>query len=330
MKRNLAFLYGVLTSSLLIAGSVYASTGAQNIRASFANISLWVNGKSVATSAEPFIYKDNVYVPISTVGHALNATVAWVNKPASVVVSNDVAIHPLRVYYNGNLMPSGITNNTSIYAIPWMSSAYQNATGVQAMVDSSGNVQASNSQSPGVPSGDTALVSLKPSTLLGDFTNTALYPQGRLSDYWIPSLLGQLYPGNYALQWAVMPGQDAKIPGVNYVLNAQYTTLTGLVGIDDASKNFSGAVQLSFLGDGKSLGQTGWIQSGAEPTPISINVSGVTSLQVEYQLKDAQGTVHDMGTAYQAPSQNLHGSVTDPIVAVDFVNAALTPIANRS
>ncbi len=324
MKKYLGLMLGIVTSAALFAGSTYASTGVQNLKVSYANIGIVVNGKAVTTTAEPFIYHYNVYVPVSTVGHALSSSVAWVNKPAAVVVTDQSAVKPLNVYVNGQQLPSGITNDHSFVGIPLLNSSYFSATGIQASVDTSGNVETTSTSSSSLPAGETPLLSLTPTALYGDFSNTQLYPNGQLSNYWVASILGQLYPGQDVIQWGIIPGQTVKIPGVDYALGGHYASFTANVAIDDLSKNFNGEVQLVFVGDGKTIGQTGWVQSGAEPTPVSLNVTGVQTLEIQYQLKDPSGQVYLMGTTYTAPAQNPDGSTTDPIVGVDVVNAALS------
>lgn len=324
VKRPTAFLLGVLTSALLVSGVSHASTGVQLIKASFDDIGLVVNGKSVVMSAPPFIYNRNVYVPISTVAHALDAKVSWVNKPASVGVQPAAPVDPLAVYYNGVQMEAGITNGKTYFDVPAQTSAYEQATGLIPVVSSTGNVNFQMQSPPALASGSTALMSLKPTQLLGDFSNPALYPHGQLSGYWPASVLGQLYPGQYAIQWAVNPGQVSVIPGLSYALNGQYKTFSASFAVDDLSKNFAGYVQVSVVGNGKTLASTGWIQGGAAPTNLSVDVSNVTTLALQYELKGPNGHFYAVGQTYKAPTVNPDGTTSDPIVVTDLMNAALS------
>lgn len=321
MKQKAMVMLGVLTSAVIFASSGYASTGLHNIRASFANIKLVVNNKVVKTSAEPFIYNKNVYVPISAVAHALQASAKWVNRPAGVFVQNNV--RPVTVYDNGQKLPSGITDGSTFYDVPATDAAYVKAFGLTPTMDNSGNVSYEAQTPPSFALNSTALMSLTPTNLIGDFSNSQLYPGGQLSGYWPATVLGTMYPGQFTIEWAVTPGQKAVVPGVDYNLQGKYTMLSGSFAIDDLSKNFNGSIQLTFVGDGKTLGSTGYVQTGQQAVPISIPVTGVQNLEIQYQVKDANGTVTNMGNTYTAPSVNQDGSKTDPVFVVDFMNAAL-------
>ena len=324
MKPKLSVILGVATSAVLFAGASYASTGVQMLRAEFDNIGIQLNGRPVSVTAQPMIYNYNVYVPISTVAHALGAHVAWVNKPAAVMVTAQPAAQPLRVFYNGTALPNGVTDGKSYADVPAASSAYAQATGVTATVDSAGNVNFAPAAGSTLPAGGAALTSLTP-TLLGDFANTTLYPGGRLTDQWPATVIGQLYPGSATVEWGIMPGQTSRIPGLGYNLGGRYQTLTGQFAVDDLSKNYNGTVRLVFVGDGVTLAQTPWMQGGSAPASVSVDVSGVQNLQIQYQVKDAKGTVYATGQSYVAPPQNPDGSKTDPIVFTDFINPALSP-----
>ena len=325
MKKSLGLWLGILTGAIAFGGVSYAQSGIQKIQASYANIQLIVNGKPVSTSAEPFIYNKNVYVPVSTVGHALDATVKWVNKPAAVQVSGpETTIKSFKVYDNGTQLPSGITNGKDIYAIPATSPGYETATGLVPSSDSNGNINFNNANPPTIPSG-APIFTLTPQKLIGDFGNTNLYPQQQLTGFWTPSVLGHLYPAQFTVEWGIGAGQQSVIPGMDYTLNGQYQTLTGQFAIDDLSRNFGGAVQLVFVGDGKTLGSTGWVQSASQPTSFSVNVAGVNLLEIQYQIKLANGTVYNMGQTYQAPTKNADGS-TDPIVVTDMMQPTLVPV----
>ncbi len=325
MKPKWSVALGVATSAVLWAGASYASTGVQMVRAEFDNIGIQLNGRPVTVTAQPMIYNYNVYVPISTVAHALGAHVAWVNSPAAVMVTAPPSAQPLRVFYNGTALPGGVTNGTSYADVPATTAAYMQATGLKTTVDTAGNVNFAPAAGSSLPAGATALTALTPSTLLGDFANTTLYPGGRLTNQWPATVIGQLYPGSSTVEWGIMPGQTSKIPGLDYNLGGRYRTLTGLFAVDDLSKNYNGTVRLVFLGDGVTLAQTPWMQGGSAPAAVSVDVSGVQNLQIQYQVKDAQGTVYATGQSYVAPPQNPDGSKTDPIVFTDFIDPALTP-----
>ncbi|MCR8980037.1 stalk domain-containing protein [Brevibacillus laterosporus] len=77
-QRNL--LLGLIAGSLLITGTAYSKTITQNISVRFAKIQLFANGEPVKTTAEPFIYKNNVYAPMETVAKAMGIQHEWDNK----------------------------------------------------------------------------------------------------------------------------------------------------------------------------------------------------------------------------------------------------------
>ncbi len=329
MKKSFSLWLGIVTGAAVFGGVTYAQSGVSKIHASYANIQLIVNGQKVQTTAEPFIYNKNVYVPVSTVGHALDATVKWINKPAEVqVLGASHTLKPFQVYLNGTQLPSGITNGKNIYSIPAGSSGYESATGLVPSTDSAGNIDFKNVNPPVISSG-APIFTLTPKQLYGDFSNTNLYPQQDLIGFWTPTVLGQLYPSQYAIEWGIGAGQKSVVPGMDYTLGGNYQTFTGEFAIDDLSRNFGGAVQLVFVGDGKTLGSTGWVQSASQPTPFSINVAGVNTLEIQYQLKLPDGTVYSMGQTYQAPAKNPDGT-TDPIVVTDMLEPTLVQASTNS
>ncbi len=329
MKKTMSLWLGIVTGAVVFGGVTYAQSGVSKIHASYDNIQLIVNGQKVSTTAEPFIYNKNVYVPVSTVGHALDATVKWINKPAEVqVLGADKTLKPFKVYVNGTELPSGITDGKNIYSIPATTSGYESATGLVPSTDSSGNINFEN-QNPPVISSGAPIFTLTPLKLYGDFSNTNLYPQQDLIGFWTPTVLGQIYPAQYAIEWGVGAGQKSVVPGMDYTLGGNYQTFTGQFAIDDLSRNFGGAVQLTFVGDGKTLGSTGWVQSASQPTPFSVNVTGVNVLEIQYQLKLANGTVYNMGQTYQAPTKNPDGT-TDPIVVTDLMEPTLVQASTSS
>ncbi|MCY0876845.1 MAG: NPCBM/NEW2 domain-containing protein [Firmicutes bacterium] len=325
MKRTVGFILGIVTGTMAIAGASYASTGVQHIKASFAHIGVSVNGKAVTLTAQPFIYDKNVYVPVSTVGHALGAKVAWVNKPAGVTVTAGPArVQTLQVYDDGKALPSGITDGKTFYDVPALDAQYAAATGLSVSVDKLGDVNFMQASAPTLAGSGSPLLALKPALLSGDFANTTLYPQGQLSGYWPASVLGQLYPGQYTIEWAVAPGQVTALPGLTYTLAGQYQSFSAQFAVDDLSKNFPGYVQLLVVGDGKTIGQSGWIQGGAAPTSVTANLTGVTTLRLVYEMKTTTGTIYKTGQSYTAPAVNVDGSKTDPIIVTDLMNATVS------
>ncbi|PWI57298.1 stalk domain-containing protein [Sulfoacidibacillus thermotolerans] len=330
MKQRVSVVLGVLTSALLFGSVSYASVGIEQIQASFHNIQLIVDGKTIETSAEPFIYNKNVYVPISTVGHGLGAAVNWVNSTPKVVVtrnSADTGAHltPLTVVINGQQMPNGVVTSTGVLGVPAADAAYETASGLIPTVDAAGNVDFSQASSQA--SSGTLLTSLTPSAVSGDFSNPSLYPDEKLSGYYAPTVLGKVYSGNSTIEWGVNSSESAVIPELTYPLNGQAQTLSGMFAVDDLTRNFNGAAELVFVGDGKTIGSTGWVQGGSAPASFSISVSGVSTLQIEYELRGPGGTIYTSGQTYQAPSVNVDG-VKGPIVFTDLLQPTLTGVGH--
>ena len=316
---------GVATGAAVCAGTGFAATGVARLPVSPVRIHVTANRRPVAMTAQPVLYHYNVYVPVSTVAHALGATVRWVNSPPVVDVSTPRPAAPVKVFFNGRPLPAGLTDGRNYTDVPAFSPAYEQATGITGTAAANGNVNFVPPAPASLPAGAQSLLALKPTGLQGDFANASLYPGGRLTGYFPATVAGNLYPGSTAIQWGVLPGQTAKIPGLVYNLNGQYQTLSGSFAIDDLSKNFNGYVRLVFVGDGNLLGSTGWIQGGANPTPLSVNVSGVHSLTIEYELKSANGQIYTDGQTYAAPAANPDGLRNDPIVETDLIAPYLTP-----
>ncbi|MET3292768.1 UNVERIFIED_CONTAM: hypothetical protein ABID98_005465 [Brevibacillus sp. OAP136] len=75
----------LLAVSLAFGGSSYAKSLTEKISARFANIKLIVNGKTIDTKAEPFIYNGNVYAPVA---NKLGIKQDWDNKTPAVRFSS--------------------------------------------------------------------------------------------------------------------------------------------------------------------------------------------------------------------------------------------------
>lgn len=80
---------GLAASVLLVGSSAFAwHSYTKNIQARFAQIKLIVDGKTIQTKAEPFIYNGNVYAPIATIANALGVDQYWDNKTPAVIVKD--------------------------------------------------------------------------------------------------------------------------------------------------------------------------------------------------------------------------------------------------
>jgi len=162
----------------------------------------------------------HVHRTLITVCNDFGGTIQWLNTPGIVNVTHGTSqVQPLTVYYNGQALKSGITDGKTFYDLLASSPAYESVTGLTTSIDTTGNVNFQQQTAPVLGAGATPLLSLTPSALYGDFKSTALYPGGQLSGYWPASILGQLYPGQYTIEWAVGPGKKAVGPGLDYTLS---------------------------------------------------------------------------------------------------------------
>lgn len=310
---------GIVAGALLSAGVAYAAVGNANIRVSYDGIRIVVGGKVVPTSAQPFVYDKNVYVPVSAVAHALRGTVKWVNKPAAAVVVGPALPQPVSVYYLGRKLPDGITNGRSYLAVPAQAAAYAQATGLTAAYTSSGDVLFTP-PAHALAAGQAYLTSLQPSSLSGDFTNTTDYPDGVVGTI-AASVLGRLHAGAHTIEWTVQGGQLSVVPTASYALGGAWQTLTGALAIDDDTSDFGGQVRLLFTSNGNQVALTKWASAGAEPVAFSVDVAGLDTLTVAFQLRSPDGHVYQPGGSFTAPS------ASGTYLAVDVVDPVLTPAA---
>jgi plastocyanin len=89
MKRIIV-LCVILTSFLLLGSmiSVNSKNSTEKIQVTYKNISLLVNDKLVTSEQEPFIYEGRTFVPLRTIGEALNKTVNWDNTKNQVIITD--------------------------------------------------------------------------------------------------------------------------------------------------------------------------------------------------------------------------------------------------
>lgn len=89
MKKWSSIFAGLMCVALISVGtSGFAKSLTQKISARFANIQLIVNGETVETKAEPFIYNGNVYAPVATIANALGIGQEWDNGTPAVRFSH--------------------------------------------------------------------------------------------------------------------------------------------------------------------------------------------------------------------------------------------------
>jgi len=81
----------VLSFLLLTSAVVFGATITKSIQVTYRNISILVNGKEVPSEQEPFIYQGRTYIPLRTIGEAVNKKVDWDNVKNQVVISDPVS-----------------------------------------------------------------------------------------------------------------------------------------------------------------------------------------------------------------------------------------------
>lgn len=76
--------------SFMILGSVYVygENIVKTIQVTYRNITIQVNGKTIPSEQEPFIYQGRTFVPLRTIGEAMNKNVEWDNAKNQVNITD--------------------------------------------------------------------------------------------------------------------------------------------------------------------------------------------------------------------------------------------------
>jgi hypothetical protein len=88
MKRVKIVSVVFLSFFLLTSVVVYGDNLVKSIQVTYRNISILVNGKIVPSEQEPFIYQGRTFVPLRTIGEAVNKTVDWDNAKNQVSITD--------------------------------------------------------------------------------------------------------------------------------------------------------------------------------------------------------------------------------------------------
>ena len=80
------FTSGVMATVLTMSGATlaFSETARKSIIAEYNNIKIYVDGKLVQTSSEPFVVNGTTYLPVRTVGEAVGKSVTWDSATQSV------------------------------------------------------------------------------------------------------------------------------------------------------------------------------------------------------------------------------------------------------
>lgn len=295
LRSLTGYALGVLVGSLFFGSLSLASSGVTSVAAHYANIAIHIDGKTIATSAEPFIYNANVYVPISTIGHGLGAKVQWDSAKRDVVITDshlakvqqgELSYYHLPVYAGTHTVSYGGQTYVSGFALATIANLpyYLDQT-AQTLYIGKG------------PSAGMPLSAFYDTRDYGDYAHLnkgVLGPDYGWSDG-APKIDGVTYPNDNSLVWAPQ-ATNPVVPGVEYSLSGNYTSLTGAFGLDDGADGKE-QVQLTLTGDGKQLYQSPWMGKAQPATPVSVNVTGVKLLTVSFAVQSTSGTVYSMGQA---------------------------------
>lgn len=84
MKQRLqGIIIGIVITSLLTGGLVFAKQGAETIQAMYSDIKIYIDGvkadpqDATGAAVEPFIYNGTTYLPVRGVANALGKSVYW-------------------------------------------------------------------------------------------------------------------------------------------------------------------------------------------------------------------------------------------------------------
>lgn len=80
------FTAGVMATVLTMGGTTlaFSETARKNLVAEYNNIKIYVDGKLVQTSSEPFVVDGTTYLPVRAVGEAVGKSVTWDGATQSV------------------------------------------------------------------------------------------------------------------------------------------------------------------------------------------------------------------------------------------------------
>lgn len=94
MKKTKIFLVVLLSLFIFTAVTVYGDNITKTIQVTYRNISILANGKQIQSEQEPFIFQGHTFVPLKTIGEALNKKVAWDNAKNQVIITDQVNPNP--------------------------------------------------------------------------------------------------------------------------------------------------------------------------------------------------------------------------------------------
>ncbi len=294
LRQASGYMAGLMIGGAVFGGVTLATTGLKLITAHYANIAIKVNGKTIPTAAEPFIYNANVYVPISTIGHGLKAKVNWDGQKRQVIIQDPSVPETASGTLNYDQLPVYSGTHTISYQGQTYFSPFALATLINQpfYLDSTTNTAyiGKGPATTGMPIN--AFFDVRDYGDYAHWSGSIIGPTYGWNDG-APKIDGVVYPNSDSLVWAARK-TNSQVPGVEYNLNGNYTSLTGSFGIDDASDQKE-QVQLTITGDGKQLYQSPFMQEGEAATPVAVNVTGVHLLTIALSVRTSNQTIYTMG-----------------------------------
>jgi hypothetical protein len=94
MKKANIFLLILLSLFIFTTVTVYGDNITKTIQVTYRNISILANGKQIQSEQEPFIYQGHTFIPLKTIGEALNKKVDWDNTKNQVIITDQVNPNP--------------------------------------------------------------------------------------------------------------------------------------------------------------------------------------------------------------------------------------------
>lgn len=318
-KNALGYSTGLIAGVALFGGVTFASTGVRSILAEYANIGINVGGRTIHTSAQPFIYNKNVYVPISTIAIGLHATATWNGPKKSVEVgapfvpqvqTGMLTYYGLPVYSGTHTVTLNQQQDIAAYALAAIANLpFYNDTRTNTVYIGKG------------PASGLPLSAFYDVHDVGDYARSFNGGIGPIYGWsqGAPQIAGQTYNNLDSLVWGTASSGPSQVPGVTYAMNGNFTSMTGMFGLDDASDGHE-AVQLTISGDTgngtmKTLYQSPWMKRGVAATPVSVDLTGMKLVNVSFSVEALQKN-GSAGTVYQAGQTLPSGMITD----IDFAN----------
>jgi hypothetical protein len=102
MKKYRQFIIGFVVGAMLFGTASIAAESSKSIQVLYRNIKIAINGKTIATDSEPFVYNSRTYVPVRFVAEAFGKEVRY-NETTDTVEITDTAAAQATPKDNGTI-----------------------------------------------------------------------------------------------------------------------------------------------------------------------------------------------------------------------------------